>query len=143
MTTDNAIAALKRYIESKITAASALTGVEVLLHGDDGTLNPPFMAVTVTGSKEHEVLDGVLAASIQVDLTTIPLETTDGGTTDTAHRSMASALKAILADYDAAKLSCDTWPYFTCFDIRGLAMMNVPDDDGRKTTRFALVMTCE
>ena len=142
MTTDNAIAALKQYLETEIGATSPLTGIEILLTGDDGTLDPPFISIIETGSEEHETLLGVLKVSIHVTLATVPGETSAAATPDTTHRTMTAALKEILADYDAAKASCDTWPYFSCFDVRGLAMMQVPDD-GRRTTRFALVMTCE
>lgn len=139
MTIDNALEALRIYVDSK---SETLAGLEIHITGDDTVYDPPFISITETGSEEHDVLPGVITLSIDVRLASVSGETVDDATPDTTHRALAAELSVILSDYEAAKQSCDTYPYFTCFGIRKLAPRTIRED-GRRVTNFPLVMVCE
>jgi hypothetical protein len=139
MTTDNALAALRLYIQSRDSLLAALT---IHITGDDTTLDPPYISITETGNEEHEVSLGVITLSVEVKLASVVGETADAATTDTAHRALATELHGILTDYETGRENMDTYPYFSCFDIRAMAPRTITED-GRRVTVFPLRIVCE
>ena len=139
MTTDNALAALRLYIQSRDSLLAALA---IHITGDDSDLEPPYIAISETGSEEHEVSLGVLTLSVEVKISSVVGETADSATPDTTHRALAAELHTILTDYETARENMDGYPYFSCFDIRALSPRTITED-GRRVTVFPLRMVCE
>jgi hypothetical protein len=53
--------------------------LDIFIDGDQSVIEPPAIKLTITGSKEHEVLRGVIDFSIAAQLGTVPRA--NGGTT--------------------------------------------------------------
>lgn len=97
MTSDLTLQAIKDYLADTTTGDLAL--LEVFIDGDHDEVIPPFIDLTITGSKEHDILRGVLEFSVQARIATVPRET--DGTPSTTVRSMGERLYGILGDYGA------------------------------------------
>jgi hypothetical protein len=77
MTSTLILESLKNYIADN--AIGDLADLDVFIDGDQSVIEPPAIKLTVTGSKEHEVLRGVIDFSIAAQLGTVPR--VNGGTT--------------------------------------------------------------
>jgi hypothetical protein len=77
MTSTLILESLKNYIADN--AIGDLADLNVFIDGDQSVIEPPAIKLTVTGSKEHEVLRGVIDFSIAAQLGTVPRA--NGGTT--------------------------------------------------------------
>lgn len=77
MTSTLILESLKNYIVDN--AIGDLADLNVFIDGDQSVIEPPAIKLTVTGSKEHEVLRGVVDFSIAAQLGTVPRA--NGGTT--------------------------------------------------------------
>jgi len=77
MTSTLILESLKNYIADN--AIGNLADLDVFIDGDQSVIEPPAIKLTVTGSKEHEVLRGVIDFSIAAQLGTVPR--VNGGTT--------------------------------------------------------------
>jgi hypothetical protein len=77
MTSTLILESLKNYIADN--AIGDLADLDVFIDGDQSVIEPPAIKLTVTGSKEHEVLRGVIDFSIAAQLGTVPRA--NGGTT--------------------------------------------------------------
>lgn len=108
MTSDLILAALKEYIayQADVLGFTELADLDVYIEGDQTELAPPFIDLTVTGSKEHEVLRGVIDFSVQCRIATVPRST--DGTTAAATRTLAEQLYDVLGDYESLVIWSDT-----------------------------------
>jgi hypothetical protein len=108
MTSDLILAALKDYIafQADVLDFTELADLDVFIEGDQSELNPPFIDLTVTGSKEHEVLRGVIDFSVQARIATVPRAT--NGTSAAATRTLAEQLYDVLGDYESLVIWSDT-----------------------------------
>ena len=70
MTSTLILESLKNYIADN--AIGDLADLDVFIDGDQSVIEPPAIKLTVTGSKEHEVLRGVIDFSIAAQLGTVP-----------------------------------------------------------------------
>jgi hypothetical protein len=77
MTSTLILESLKNYIADN--AIGDLANLDVFIDGDQSVIEPPAIKLTVTGSKEHEVLRGVIDFSIAAQLGSVPRA--NGGTT--------------------------------------------------------------
>ena len=77
MTSTLILESLKNYIADN--AIGDLADLDVFIDGDQSVIELPAIKLTVTGSKEHEVLRGVIDFSIAAQLGTVPR--VNGGTT--------------------------------------------------------------
>ena len=77
MTSTLILKSLKNYIADN--AIGDLADLDVFIDGDQSLIEPPAIKLTITGSKEHEVLRGVIDFSIAAQLGTVPR--VNGGTT--------------------------------------------------------------
>jgi len=77
MTSTLILESLKNYIADN--AIGDLADLDVFIDGDQSLIEPPAIKLTITGSKEHEVLRGVIDFSIAAQLGTVPR--VNGGTT--------------------------------------------------------------
>jgi len=77
MTSTLILQSLKNYITENAT--DELADLPIHIDGDQTEITPPAIKLTITGSKEHEVLRGVFDFSISAQLGTVPR--TNGGTT--------------------------------------------------------------
>jgi hypothetical protein len=140
MTTDNAIKSLREWIIENATAE--LDGLEILVNGDDETLDPPFIAIMETGTETFEqagvTMHGVLTISISVLLQSIPQ---DDGWTKEVHQAAASALYNILANRDAM-LFCQGRNGVNLLDIRNTNPTTATQDGRRVTTYEMTVVAC-
>jgi len=77
MTSTLILKSLKNYITDN--AIGDLADLDIFIDGDQSVIEPPAIKLTITGSKEHEVLRGVIDFSIAAQLGTVPRA--NGGTT--------------------------------------------------------------
>jgi hypothetical protein len=77
MTSTLILESLKNYIADN--AIGDLADLDIFIDGDQSLIEPPAIKLTITGSKEHEVLRGVIDFSIAAQLGTVPR--VNGGTT--------------------------------------------------------------
>jgi hypothetical protein len=138
MTTDKLNQAVKDWLIDSIHPESLLIDLPVLINGDDGTLDAPFIGVMETASETvvqgGVVLHGVHEVSLSVTLSTIPLDDADGGTSPGDHREMAGDLWEILADRSILSMPIDG---LRLFDFRA-ANPTTEAADGRRITTIQL-----
>ena len=144
MTTDNAIKSLRDWILEKQPVFPALDGLEILVNGDDETLDPPFIAIMETGSETWEqagvIMHGVLEISISVMLQTVPQDD-DEGNSKAEHQAKASALYDILANRQAIQF-CQVRHFVSILDIRNVNPTTATTDGRRVTTFEMSVIAC-
>jgi hypothetical protein len=94
MTSTLILKSLKNYIADN--AIGDLADLDVFIDGDQSVIEPPAIKLTVTGSKEHEVLRGVIDFSIAAQLGTVPRA--NGGTTLAEKNELEDQFYNLLGD---------------------------------------------
>lgn len=122
MTSDLTLKAIRAHIQAHASAELAL--LDIYIDGDQFEILPPFLDLTITGSKEHEVLRGVIEFSVQARIATVP-RSSDGTSTDITS-AMSDQLYDILGGYETIVSWSDT-------NITDLRIFHV-GDYGMETT---------
>jgi hypothetical protein len=94
MTSTLILKSLKNYITDN--AIGDLAVLDVFIDGDQSLIEPPAIKLTITGSKEHEVLRGVIDFSIAAQLGTVPRA--NGGTTLAEKNELEDQFYNLLGD---------------------------------------------
>jgi hypothetical protein len=94
MTSTLILESLKNYIADN--AIGDLADLDVFIDGDQSVIEPPAIKLTITGSKEHEVLRGVIDFSIAAQLGTVPRA--NGGTTLAEKNELEDQFYNLLGD---------------------------------------------
>jgi len=144
MTTDNTIKSLRDWILEKQPEFPSLEGLEILVNGDDETLDPPFIAIMETGAETFEqngvTMHGVLTISISVMLQSVPQPDGDGWTKED-HQAAATAMHNILANLEAVQF-CQTRNGVNLLDIRNVNPTTATQDGRRVTTFEMTIVAC-
>jgi hypothetical protein len=144
MTTDNAIKSVRDWILEKQPQFESLDGLEVLVNGDDETLDPPFIAIMETGVETFEqagvTMHGVLTITLAIMLQSVPQPDGDGWTKE-EHQTAASDLYNILANRDACSF-CQFRNGVNLLDIRNVNPTTATQDGRRVTTLEMTIVAC-
>ena len=134
---------IRDWIEENISSGMALEGVEVVVTAETADLEPPFIAVYETSADPHEsnsvVMYGVTDYEITVELQTVPLDASEGGTGTSDEKSMRSALYDIIANRAAIDWINDREGW-RVFDIRLPSPLTESDND-RRVSRSPMEVT--
>lgn len=131
---------LKDWIENKQSEFTSLTGVSIVLMGDDDDLSPPFLGLMESGSELHEtegfIFPDTIDYQVTAELHTIPASESEGGTPADDAREMRRDAYEILKDCDALAYM-DELNDWKIFDIR-VSGPTSDASDGRLITRWNL-----
>lgn len=144
MTSDLILSALKSFIayQAGEDELAELLELDVFVEGDDSDLLPPFVDLKVTGSKEHEVLRGVLDLSITARIATIPRDA--DGTNEADARQLNEQLYCVLGNYDSlVSWANDNATDCKIFHATDYGMQTDADADTRVSTITFTVTGCK
>jgi len=146
MTTPDSInQSIKDWIESERSNYTSLNGIEILVNGDDETLDPPFIAIMETASNVWEqagvTMHGVLQIGVSVMLQTVPVDDDDGASKST-HQEMAADLYCILSDRERFMFFAADRNGGRVLDARGIAPLTNTADGRRITTIEMTIVAC-
>jgi hypothetical protein len=141
MTSTLILKAVKAYIafQADFLDYSALLALPVFIDGDDDILEPSYIAITCTGTDEHDILRGVYELGITAAIITIPR--TDEGTTVAEKDTLETQLYNILADNDSfVGWSDDENLTSKIFQVREFDM-NTEADDEVRASKISFTLT--
>jgi hypothetical protein len=138
----NILQSLSDWITAKKPLFPSLSGVSVVLMGDESDLSPPFLGLVESGSAPVEqndvIMHGVSAYEVTAELHTVPASEDEEGTPAADERQMRFDLYDIIANRDAIPWITgeNQW---TIFDIRAAAP-TTEAQDGRRVSRFMITV---
>jgi len=119
---------IKNYIAENSTGE--LADLDIFIDGDQSLIEPPAIKITVTGSKEHEVLRGVFNFSIAAQLGTVPR--TNDGTTLAEKDELEEQFYDLLGDVTALLSWSESDNTITkIFDLREFELETTAENDTR------------
>ena len=126
MTSTLILKSLKNYIADN--AIGDLADLAIFIDGDQSVIEPPAIKLTITGSKEHEVLRGVIDFSIAAQLGTVPR--VNGGTTLADKDELEDQFYDLLGDVTALLTWSEADNTLTkIFDVRDFELETSADND--------------
>ena len=133
---------LRDWIEHKRDGFTALDDVEIVTMGETDDLAPPFLAIYETSSEPYVqngvTLYGVSTFEIAIDLETVAVDESEGGTAPEDERQMREDLYNIVGNRDAIEW-INGRNHWNVFDIR-LPSPTTAANEGRRVSRFALTV---
>ena len=141
MTSTLILKAVKAYIafQADVLDYAALLALPVFIDGDDDVMEPAYIALTCTGTDEHEVLRGVYELGITAAIITVPCS--EEGTTVAQKDTLEAQLYNILADNDSfIEWSDDENTTSKIFQVREFDM-NTEADDEVRASKISFTLT--
>ena len=141
MTSTLILKAVKAYIafQADLLNYAALLELPVFIDGDEDILEPSYIAITCTGTDEHDILRGVYELGIAVAIITIPRA--DEGTTVAEKDTLEAQLYNILADnVSFVEWSDDDNLTSKIFQVREFDI-NTEADDEVRASKISFTLT--
>lgn len=141
MTSTLILKAVKAYIafQADFLNYAALLELPVFIDGDEDILEPAYIAITCTGTDEHDILRGVYELGIAVAIITIPRA--DEGTTVAEKDTLEVQLYNILADnVSFVEWSDDDNLTSKIFQVREFDI-NTEADDEVRASKISFTLT--